>query len=1505
VNDACQTGTNPLIFQLQLNSFSLPISDTVGHVKVEVPAALPIPAYYQQGWLFDGTVYHLRLPSERNLALSSTHSVELWVRPASISSLNCLFSKSTDTAALIHFCVLASSQLQLEFAATSLSDASVIFKSISGGQVLANRVWTAVGYELAFSKLTNSIVATITVGNKAVASIKFDGVMYADSIGNVIVGASGSLAAFFKGHIAELSLYNGPPSSVNGSCACAQCSSGNLCLSQCLSSEYLSSTGCAPCNSSCTRGCLRSSDCRANVDPLCTDFTSFESCKACGDLAESTNTGCQCVASASPKPHLAACQCTYGSQSGNRCGPCLAYFTPEQVTAYFDNSFRQVVVDFPRQVMTRAVATCDTFFLPSTLVLLGKGCFCAWENRDTKLRVQLGTNSTLSNTTLALNYQDLHAVQGNCSTAVPLLPFATYPDTLPIPIVRLTTPKTYSLACSDALVLDASETKGGKGRGLNFLWSLASNPALIALSQYRSYNSTKSVLTLPNSLLSTTQLNVSLTVTNFLGIAGAVTAQVSVTVKANIGLVVDGGVQITTTASKKTVVRVNPTAICTQDQSLDYNWTLVQAVPPQLGGDYTFLTSPSPPNRIHIPPFALHPGVAYTFQVVASDSHYNGSASFTITVQPSPLVVSLNRTDSEIPANKALAISGAQSFDPDKSVGALSFLRRCLEGSRDCVDAQGGLVVSGRSGEVVRILPGQMKVGATWNITLVISKDTRSASKSILLSIKSSTAADLTQAPLPTRVNPQSSLSLLYTVAAGQSTSFLWTQTQGSALNLLTPATWPFLVIAADSMQSGATYAFALTAANSQGSATAQISFVANFGPFGGISRITPESGQALLTVFTQENSLWEDTEGDYPLSYSLSYTYKAREVAISGRRLSSSLLLKVGPGLHRLTAYVYDALDTYVAVPLPALSISTARRLQAQSVLASFLRDTIDVDRTYEMIRAYSLAYRLDGETFKGVFTALQTYVSQLTALDFKDVDACLSSVEALFLQTNHMNTRTLGDLLEFLSSALSRSQAGLSGSQLAQAAVLPGEYPGKSSEEQSQLLRFLSGLLAEATAKAWPDQSALVLGSRVGEVYARRLSKGTISGMRADTGSSAVVFPGEFGKALGLTEGEVVDLHISSEFLPNSTSDQVTISLSLAGNFSSFSFQPTATPSLLSLVSLPKPLQISFPVHTLQPNETYVCVCMDRNGLWSGEGANLTVLTNRTATCEVHTLGTVKVVSKLGSSSEPLTDVVDLGKEDCGANYAPVAIVIAMIVVGLLASIVFRVKDARNEYREFTKVGASVEMNFTGLKGPQELESLPVEKVSETNKTVSPTNHSIPPPTRSKPSFRLLFLESHCLLGLFIHSPALKRWAKSLWWTTVFACEMAFIGARYEWVEPEYGKDSQARVWTGYGSEDFTHCLSALGAGLGLSLVLMSGFTVAGKAGASMKRPLTQIAVILAGALLGLALGGTAYMAVGLCFEQAGRWTVSFLPLFIGEVVLCQPLAALARATTLRLLA
>jgi hypothetical protein len=139
-----------------------------------------------------------------------------------------------------------------------------------------------------------------------------------------------------------------------------------------------------------------------------------------------------------------------------------------------------------------------------------------------------------------------------------------------------------------------------------------------------------------------------------------------------------------------------------------------------------------------------------------------------------------------------------------------------------------------------------------------------------------------------------------------------------------------------------------------------------------------------------------------------------------------------------------------------------------------------------------------------------------------------------------------------------------------------------------------------------------------------------------------------------------------------------------------------------------------------------------------------------------------------------------------------------------------------------------------------------------------------------------------------------------KTASWTAVLAAEMAFIGARYEGEDDSGDSHSQGNIWSGYEDTDFLYSLSALGVGLGVALVLSALFTVTGRA----RKAATAVGCAAVGVVLTVSLGGTIYMDLDLCFEQGGRWAISFLPLVLGEAMICQTIVALARAIILRII-
>jgi len=139
--------------------------------------------------------------------------------------------------------------------------------------------------------------------------------------------------------------------------------------------------------------------------------------------------------------------------------------------------------------------------------------------------------------------------------------------------------------------------------------------------------------------------------------------------------------------------------------------------------------------------------------------------------------------------------------------------------------------------------------------------------------------------PVPKRINSITDASaqvVLYGSVASTSSGTLvngWAEVNSTeSLTLqLAPgavATGINLILATSLLGAGNTYTFQLTSTITCGSTLstsgfAQVSFEVNSGPVGGALDVSPDVGQVGFTSFSLEASLFEDPEGDLPISYS------------------------------------------------------------------------------------------------------------------------------------------------------------------------------------------------------------------------------------------------------------------------------------------------------------------------------------------------------------------------------------------------------------------------------------------------------------------------------------------------------------------------------------------------------------------------------------------------------------------------------------------------------------
>jgi hypothetical protein len=243
-----------------------------------------------------------------------------------------------------------------------------------------------------------------------------------------------------------------------------------------------------------------------------------------------------------------------------------------------------------------------------------------------------------------------------------------------------------------------------------------------------------------------------------------------------------------------------------------------------------------------------------------------------------------------------------------------------------------------------------------------------------------------------------------------------------------------------------------------------------------------------------------------------------------------------------------------------------------------------------------------------------------------------------------------------------------------------------------------------------------------------------------------------------------------------------------------------------------------------------------------------------------------------------------------------APIQIMSIVVILGLLSSVVFSVLDrklVRFEAKESLKAKADLEsVQMEGAEMVQEKSS--IEQIS------SPVGDRVPVLTR-KVSFARLFLESHCVVGLAVHSSRLYRWMKTAIITSTLAVEMAVIGARYAW---DNSNSAYEEVSTEYTSADFLYCLSGLGAGLAVGLVLTALFTLASRGKSIRRRAVLAASICIAVLVTCTAAASAVYLAWDMPSETSSRWAINFLPTLAGEVLICQTVVGLIRAGTLSFL-
>jgi hypothetical protein len=385
---------------------------------------------------------------------------------------------------------------------------------------------------------------------------------------------------------------------------------------------------------------------------------------------------------------------------------------------------------------------------------------------------------------------------------------------------------------------------------------------------------------------------------------------------------------------------------------LAYNWTIVDS---SSGSTTQTLTSVSKnPTIFQLAGYSLTPSHVYVVTVTATHitSHLSASAAVTVQVGVGALMpVISGGSNKAVRAGVSLLIDATASYDQDlyNKVGTAAGLSYTWT-----IPASVLQFVGGTDQSSAQVLGGDTAVNTTNAVTVTISKDSRSATGSVLVSVVQASApvVTLTTSSSTTDFVVSNTLILSATVTTVSQCYALWSVSD-SSITLPSSSSTAVLVSAAsskslnlvivpDTLSAASSVTFSLSC----GRTTASVTVVTNSPPTPGLFAVDPPSGSALTTTFTLTASQW--STDNTPLSYQFFYVSGSGIQAALSRRTEESYvstILSVGSSSANYAVscvvHVYDSLGSYTTVST-TVTVSNDKGADSTAYISSVLTSNL-----------------------------------------------------------------------------------------------------------------------------------------------------------------------------------------------------------------------------------------------------------------------------------------------------------------------------------------------------------------------------------------------------------------------------------------------------------------------------------------------------------------------------------------------------------------------------------
>lgn len=1033
--------------------------------------------------------------------------------------------------------------------------------------------------------------------------------------------------------------------------------------------------------------------------------------------------------------------CNEGYRLGeNKCELCEKYIKEENIYAEFIKDFTGIAVNFEFPIMN-TTSDCSLYFKSVSLAMLGVGALCTWEDED-RLIVVFGRNPDYYFKSLELF--PIKTFGSDCSSSPNSLVFAVTQNTFPYPIISISAPNFFTLGCnSEVLVIEAITEES------YFTLEVNTDPKIKEIEDFIA-TLTGKYLAIPESVLKPVVLNVTFSVTNFLGKKSSVTKNIIVTDKSKISVSVDAGSHIQISNSQTFTFRgVVPQSSCLSHEQLTFMWRYIDSPTSHNIENSEEIIGQSKLNYVLlVKPGDLHVG-SHVFRFEAFDHDHHDFSDLQIDVVDSPLVVVLSRSDSSFNVEEKFILSAKNSYDPGSPETVLKYEWECTQESSLCLDTMGEKLLEDTTSDELTIGSYRMIPGTKYIFTIKVSSIDRISSESVIITTNSAPGSILIPT-LPFSIDSQSEFSVFPTFNMKKdSYQFKWTQTSGPALKPKSSINnAPYIVFDKNSMMSGQSYNFIINVSNENDTMYSYLHWNTNFGP-----KCEEIVGTVIGNSVILNIDCYDGDYSDFPLYYVFGIVYEESYVPLRVVH-SPSVTFKLNSGNWTLYIEVCDSRQTCVR---KEKSVKIAQRMnQEVENLKKYKTEKVLPDNI--PLAIFNSMNLFDIENFNEAFEDLKTYIkSQEPALVYLKM-----AIECLEILTKsnkqHFMKNNQEDIINFLHDIVSQL-----------------------TYIDDQVMEYIINLFSEHSINHYSQVSKLICA--YSERWVKNLLPGEFKQVKNKISLARHRFIGtEYNSSYILNQVKVSNLALEANtnkmydllitVFPDSPSPIVDITYYEVGTYDNYNIVFSDVNEVE--IELMKPFYIEF--KTSHPGDFTCAQLKDRQ--WVDEGCKVVNTTDSTVKISSWHVSTYRIVAT-ASTKRGYSSLIVIG------------IQLLFTVIGVAA---FCIMDKDKP--------TYLQANFADYDSPRS--SGPRE---EEKKEDSPERHEESPIKVSEgESLRVTSIIFHPSLNIFTQQSSDRRSASVLYISAVLFAELISIGGMFN---PKFNEIFDAdNNFTGFSKVQITTC-------------------------------------------------------------------------------------------------